>query len=184
MKKPVLGLMMVAAAALVACSSPGSSLPNGLAPATAMNLLAPQAAPASAIRHIYGRLSFDGTNFTEVADNHCGHRGLGGMTAYTAPTSGALVLGGSISLTPRCVPSSALSSSPQLYVFAIRLHAHHGGHGGGAHFNGVVMAGPANLTDNPWVFAPASPGLTMVAGAKYDFVIATMWEHPTHGGGK
>lgn len=177
-------LTIAATAVFAACSGPGgvSSLPAGSTLGAPMRVLAPQAAPVSAIRHIYGRLNFDGTTFTEVADANCGHRGLGGMTPYTAPASGALVLGSSISVTPRCVPSPAPSNPPQIYVFAIQLHAHHGGHGGGAHFNGVVVAGPANLTDNPWIFAPASPGLTMVAGAKYDFVIATMWSHPTHGG--
>lgn len=179
MNKPVFVLMIAAVAAFAGCSGPGSSLPSGPASGTAMHLLAPQAAPVSAIRHIYGRLTFDGTTFTEAADAHCGHRGLGGMKPYTAPASGGLVLGASLSLAPRCVPSKGPSSA-ELYVFAIRLHAHHGGHGGGAHFDGVAIAGPANLTDNPWVFAPTSPGLTMVAGDKYDFVVATMWAHPTH----
>ena len=182
MYKPALTFWVAAATIFVSCSGPGSGLPSSPVADTPMNLVAPQAAPVSAIRHIYGRLSFDGTNFTEVTDARCGHRGLGGMAPYAAPTSGPLVLPGNISLTPRCVPSSPRKSSAQVYVFAVRLHAHHGGHGGGAHFDGVMIAGPANLTDNPWVFAPTSPGLTMVAGDKYDFVIATMWTHPTHGG--
>ena len=180
MKKPALVFAIPAAAIFAACSGAGGSLPNTPGSSTAMNLLAPQKAPVSAIGHVYGQLAFDGTNFTEIAHAHCGHRGLGGMTPYTAPTSGPLSLGGSLSLAPLCIPASPPSAPPQVYVFAIQLHAHHGRHGGGAHFDGVMIAGPANLTDNPWVFAPASPGLTMVAGAKYDFVIATMRTHPGH----
>jgi len=181
MKQPYLALAIAAAAVFAACSGPaGSGLPGNSAPGSSMNVMSPQAAPVSAIRHVYARLTFDGTNFTEVADKNCGHRGLGGMTPYAAPTSGPLTLAGSLSLAPRCVPSPAPSTLPQLFVFAIRLNAHHGGGGGGgAHFNGTMIAGPANLTDSPWVLAPTSPGLTMVGGAKYDFVVASMWTHPT-----
>jgi hypothetical protein len=177
MKRAYLVLALVAVAVFAACSGPGGGLPS--TQGSSMGSMAPQAAPISAIRHIYARLSFDGTAFTEVADANCGHRGLGGMTPYAAPTSGPLTLAGSVTVTPRCVPSPMPSTVPQLYVFAIRLSAHHGGDPRAAHFGGVMIAGPANVSDNPWVLAPTAPGLTMVGGAKYDFVVATMWAHPS-----
>jgi hypothetical protein len=139
----------------------------------------PHAAPSGlVIRHIYADLTFDGSTFTVETKNSCGHRGLGGVTPYTAPTSGPLVFAASstISVTPRCVPSTAPSPVPQLYIFAIDRDRRHSP---GAHWNGVPVAGPANLTDNPWIFTPMSPGLTMVGGDNYDFVIATSWQHPS-----
>jgi len=145
-----------------------------------------------AIGRIVAALSFNGTTFSIVAHQSCGHRGLGGIPPYAAPTSGPLTLSASVSVTPTCVPSPlpSASSLPQLYVYAIALHgkgrghglSRRGGGGGKGHFNGVPIAGPANLTDNPWSFAPLSPGLTMVKGAKYDFVIAIP-KTPRHGHG-
>ena len=183
MNRSLVALTIAAAAVFAACSGPtGSAIPFASGSGFGSNvILNPHAPPVWAIRHIYAQLNFDGTAFTEVAHTTCGHRGLGGMTPYAAPTSGPLTLAASLSVTPRCVPSTAASPVPQLYIFAIRLHSHHGGHvvADAAHFNGVMIAGPANLTDNPWIFAPTAPGLTMVGGDSYDFVVATLWTHPT-----
>ena len=175
-RNATLALAGIAAAAFfAACTGPSSNgIPSATAPAALR--LAPDAPPSGlVIRHIYADLSFDGTTFTVDAHKSCGHRGLGGVNPYAAPASGALVLASSPSLTPVCVPNPAPSNPPQIYIFAISRHK--GAHG--AHWSGVPIAGPASLSDNPWVFAPLAPGLTMTAGQNYDFVVATSWQHPS-----
>lgn len=161
--------LSAAAGIFVACTGPsGSGLPAGTASAALR--VTPNAPPSGmVIRRVYAGLSFDGTTFTVDAHKSCGHRGLGGLTPYVATASGSLVLGASPSLTPVCVPNPPPTTAPQIYIFAIARHAR----AHAAHWNGVPVAGPANLTDNPWVFTPLSPGLTTVAGDKYDFVVAT-----------
>jgi hypothetical protein len=167
-----------AAAVFAACTGPsGTGIPSATAPGASSLRVSPNSPPTGlVIRHIYASLSFDGTNFTVNAHKSCGHRGLGGLPSYTAPASGQLVLTASPSLTPVCVPNPAPSTPPLIDIFAI---ARHSGGAHGAHWSGVPIAGPANLTDNPWVFAPLSPGLTMTAGQKYSFVVATSWQHPS-----
>ena len=177
MKRDTYKLSLVAfaaAAVFAACTGPsGNGLPAGTSPAARM---APdKASSALVIRHVYAGLSFDGANFTVDSHKSCGHRGLGGLTAFVASAGAQLVLNGSPSLTPVCVPNPAPSTAPLIYIFAVARHK--GAHS--AHWSGVPIAGPANLTDNPWVFAPLSPGLTMIAGQKYDFVVATSWQHPS-----
>lgn len=178
MKRNALALGAFAAAAVfAACTGPsGSGIPSATAPGAPALRALPDAPPTGlVIRHVYAGLSFDGTAFTVVAHKSCGHRGLGGLTPYTAPASGLLVFTASPSLTPVCVPNPAPSTAPLIYIFAIARHK--GAHG--AHWSGVPVAGPASLTDNPWVFAPLAPGLTMTGGQNYDFVVASSWQHPS-----
>ncbi|HEY1975096.1 MAG TPA: hypothetical protein VGG89_00945 [Candidatus Baltobacteraceae bacterium] len=125
------------------------------------------------IRHVFAGLTFDGTSFTAIAHRSCGHRGLGGITPYVAPTSAPLALAASPSIVPVCVSSHG-NITGNVYIFAIARHGKGSGHSAGAaHWNAVPVAGPAAITDNPWIFAPLSPGLSMVGGQNYDFVVGT-----------
>jgi hypothetical protein len=141
---------------------------RGLEPSTA--------ASGPRVGHVFDALNFDGTTFTVDAHHSCGHRGLGGIAPFVAPTSGPLTLPPSPSIAPACI--SHVAATTQLYIFAIPLKKH-GAAGGGPHWNGVEVAGPVNAGDNPWVFAPLAPGLTMIGGGRYDFVVATAFQHPT-----
>lgn len=170
---------LAAVAVFAACSgSPtGSTLPSG----TGMTgLFAPdKASTGPRIGHVYTGLDFDGTTFTVNAHRSCGHRGLGGLKPYTATASGALVLTASPSVAPTCAPNP-LPSTTELFIFAIPLKKH-GVAAGGPHWGGVEVAGPAAVSStNEWVFPALAPGLTTVSGARYDFVIATAYQHPPH----
>src|SRR5262249_43481988 len=43
---------------------------------------------------------------------------------------------------------------------------------------GTAVAGPVNVHDDPWVFTPSAPGLTMEAGSSYEFFVARMHAPP------
>jgi len=136
-------------------------------------------------------LSFDGANFSVVA-NSCFNGDPEDAPPYAAPTSGPLTLAGSVTIAPTCVPSPLPSFSPlpQLFIVAVDLSATgdarraQAAHRAHTHSNAlqpmddgfgvaaVAIAGGVNITDNPWVFAPDSPGLTMTAGTNYGFFIA------------
>ncbi|HZZ00739.1 MAG TPA: hypothetical protein VFE36_14320 [Candidatus Baltobacteraceae bacterium] len=172
---------LAAAGVFAACTGPsGNSLPAGTVPAAnSIHGLVPEATGTYNIRHVFAGLTFDGTTFAVETHRSCGHRGLGGITPYVAPTTGPLALTASLSLAPMCVPEHAKVSG-DVYIFAIAKHGSGSGKGAdAAHWGGVPIAGPAAITDNPWVFAPLSPGLTMTGGQKYDFVVATSWQHPS-----
>lgn len=172
---------IAAAAVFAACAGPsGSGLGSAAVPAAAQLRVLPDRPPSGlVIRHIYAGLTFDGTNFSVIAHRSCGHRGLGGIAPWVAPTSGPLALTASPSLTPVCVPTHG-SPSGDVYIFAIARHGKGSGHNpGAAHWAGVPVAGPVSVADSPWVFAPLSPGLTMTGGQKYDFVVASSWQHPS-----
>lgn len=172
-----LALGLAAAAVFAACTGPsGGGIPSGTAPGSpALRALPDKASTGLIIRRVYAGLSFDGTTFTVVAHKSCGHRGLGGAVPYLAPATGSLVIAAPVPITPVCVPNPAPSTAPLIYIFAIARHK--GAHG--AHWSGVAVAGPAALTDNPWVFAPLAPGLTMTGGQNYDFVVASSRQHPS-----
>lgn len=180
MKRNSLALGLLAAAAVfAACTGPsGSGLPS-VPGAPDLRALPDKPSTGLIIRHIYAGLTFDGTNFSEIAHRSCGHRGLGGIAPYVAPTSGPLILSASPTLTPACVSKNA-SPSGDVYIFAIARHGKgHGHNPGAAHWNGVPIAGPVSLTDSPWIFVPLSPGLTMSGGQQYDFVVASSRQHPS-----
>lgn len=138
---------------------------------------APMDASASGNYLLLQPLSFNGTTFTQIA-NSCYQGDPQDAPPYVAPTSGPLAIAGTVTLTPACVPSPLPSSPPQLYVVAVNL-----GNGGDVQPNvqpmdygfgnqAVAVAGPVNVTDNPWNFAPDSPGLTMTKGTSYGFFVA------------
>ncbi|MBV8489751.1 MAG: hypothetical protein JO199_04400, partial [Candidatus Eremiobacteraeota bacterium] len=135
-------------------------------------------------------LSFDGTNFT-VVPNTCFDGDPQAAPPYVASSSGALTLSGAVTIAPTCVPSPLPSYSPlpQLYIVAVSVNGNYGYSSKHAarrsmHHNfklpfdrswgvpAVAVAGGANITDNPWSFAPDYPGLTTTAGASYAFFIA------------
>lgn len=161
-------IALAGAAALAACGNPAGSGAS-LTPSAGTNAVrAEKKGGGSRIGTVYTALAFDGTTFTIEQHHSCGHRGLGGITPYVAPTSGPLALNPSSppSFAPACVPKK--KTTAKIYIFAVKVPP-----GGGPHWSGVQVAGPANLTDNPWTFPVLSPGLTMVGGAKYDFVVAS-----------
>jgi hypothetical protein len=132
-------------------------------------------------------MSFNGTAFA-VVPGSCFHINPGSAPPYVAPTSGPLVLSGTVTVTPTCVPSPlpTFSPLPQLSIVAVQVnggdkrHAfkrpnEHGGFG----IPAVAVAGPANIPDNPWNFAPDSPGLVMQGGASYAFFIAVQLPVPS-----
>lgn len=132
-------------------------------------------------------MSYDGTTFAPVA-NQCFHGDPHDAPPYVAPTSGPLAIPAAVTVTPTCVPSPLPSFSPlpQLYMVAIQLgdddakraskREHLRAFKLPMDFHlgvpAVAIAGPANIPDNPWSFAPDAPGLTMTGGASYVFFIA------------
>jgi len=170
---------LAAAAVLAACTGPsGSGIPSPVTPGASSMRALPDAPPPGTVvvRHVFAGLTFDGTNFTVETHRSCGHRGLGGITPYVPTASATLVLTADVSMAPACVPKHG-NVSGNVYIFAI---ARHGGTGSGTgtdaarpHWNGVPIAGPVNITDNPWDFAPISTGVALTAGDSYDFVVAT-----------
>ncbi|MBV8333278.1 MAG: hypothetical protein JO192_11115 [Candidatus Eremiobacteraeota bacterium] len=136
-------------------------------------------------------LSYDGSTFS-VVPNTCFDGDPEDAPPYAAPTSGPLTLSGTVSITPTCVPSPLPSNVPlpQLFIVAVDVSQDGWWGGGDAHqvvrrtgmvvrpsdfwFGepSVAIAGPVNVTDNPWAFAPVTPGLTMTSGASYAFFIA------------
>jgi hypothetical protein len=149
----------------------------------------PSPSPGSGRFLLLHPLSFNGTNFT-IVPGPCFEGDPNDAPPYVAPTSGPLVLSGSISIAPTCAPSPLPSFSPLpgLYVVAIPLtnsSSDRVGHTAAARWPAlnaslsnlpiipaVAIAGPANLANNPWVFAPDSPGLTTEGGMSYGFFIA------------
>jgi hypothetical protein len=141
-------------------------------------------------------LSFDGANFS-VVPNACFQGDPEDAPPYTAPTSAPLVVPTpGVVITPTCVPSPlpSISPLPQLFIVAVDVSDNadsaHVNYHARSHtlkmspqddFFGVPateIAGPVNVTDNPWTFAPDSPGLTMVAGTSYAFFIAAALPPP------
>ncbi|HTX60039.1 MAG TPA: hypothetical protein VMH02_10235 [Verrucomicrobiae bacterium] len=147
------------------------------------------------VQRIVVPLTFDGSTFAVASSCR-----PNAATPYVAPTSGPLTLTGSVSIAPTCVPSPQPSGSPTssptasptspsgsgaapdhggwrdnsaLYIVAVHDSGH--GHHAVAPRDGLgrpaLVAGPAAITDDPWVFAPDSPGLTMHGGASYSFYI-------------
>jgi hypothetical protein len=64
-----------------------------------------------------------------------------------------------------------------------RSHHWGGGHDHGCTIDGFAIAGPVNVTDDPWNFAPLSPPLTLTGGAQYVFYIGEAVGHQSGGGG-
>lgn len=127
-------------------------------------------------------LSFNGSAFS-VVPNSCYEDDQGDAPVYTAPSSGPLTLSGTVTMTPACVPSSLPPNPPPLYIVAVNVGA--GGSSDAMRpmddnlgVNAVPVAGPVNVEDNPWNFAPDSPGLTMTAGDGYAFFIAAALPPP------
>jgi hypothetical protein len=168
---------LAAAAVLAACTGPsGSGIPSATGAGPALRAVPNAPTTAVVVRHVFAGLTYDGTNFTVETHRSCGHRGLGGITPYVPTANGTVVLSSSLSMTPMCVSSHAKVTG-SLYIFAIARHGGTGSTGGTdasrPHWNGVPIAGPANVTDNPWVFAPITTGVAVTAGDKYDFVVAS-----------
>jgi len=119
-------------------------------------------------------LAFDGTNFTVGHFGSCHHIGLGQAKPYVAPQSGPLTLAGDVSLPATCVPATIPTT--QLYIIGAQVGSKHGPGAvttdGRGNSTWVTIAGPASWSDNPWSFAPASPGLTFTANGKYVFFVA------------
>jgi len=168
---------LAAAAVFSACTGPsGGGIPSATGSGPASRIAPNAPTTAVVVRHVFAGLTFDGTTFTVESHRSCGHRGLGGITPYVPTASGTLVLTDSVSIAPTCVSSHAKVTG-SLYIFAIARHSGTGTTSGTdashPHWNGVPIAGPANITDNPWVFAPISTGVALTAGDSYDFVVAT-----------
>ena len=119
---------------------------------------------------VVAQLKYDGTTFWVVPGKSC-LRGLGSIPAYVAPANGPLLLNGNVSMQPICVPQHPHTN--RLFLVAIPRRGHMDMMGGGP-YNGMPIAGAADMAASTWVFKPMSPGLTMTSGMKYNFVIATM----------
>lgn len=142
----------------------------------------PSPQPSSApLTRIVVPVQFDGTTFSTVASSGCGPRSPA-QQPYIAPSSGPLILSGNVSIIPTCLPSPLPSNAPPLYLVAVNVngwhHGHDAKHWGPPPPNTIVtaIAGPAGVSENPWSFAPLSPGLTMSQGQGYLFYIATVWQ--------
>lgn len=128
-------------------------------------------------------LNFNGGTFSAVP-NSCYENDPGDAPVYTAPSSGPLTLSGTVTMTPACVPSQLPPNPPPLYIVAVNVGADSSSSGSmrpmddNLGVNAVAVAGPVNVEDNPWNFAPDSPGLTMTAGNGYAFFIAAALPPP------
>jgi hypothetical protein len=127
-------------------------------------------------------LSFSGGGFSPAPYASCGQFQVGSAPNYVAPSSGPLTLSAKgLALFPMCAPNPMPS---QIDIVAVRVKVEGNSGKVRADSHGwAIVATTTQILSTDWIFAPASPGLSMQQSSSYEFFLAVPASGNGSGGG-